>query len=693
MKIIKTISIFLFVVLFLSITNAQELKVVTHGVSPRDVERDSVEQYFNRVSTGMKNVGIETKVYLKGYWEDSTLTSPNWTFLEKPAGSAAAFGTTKDMNASTQINTFVPDLTGIYSIQFTDGTVSDTVRISAGLYLGATTGTINCKVCHNSTFWDFKYDKWLQTGHGQALKKGLDGEKGTHFSNNCVSCHTTGFDEAANNNGFDDFSFVFPDTLMPGMFDSLSTVYPEAMARANVQCESCHGPGSLHNGNRFNISDDLGVGSCNVCHNAGTHHVIGEQWLYSGVDATEFDGRGFHGGHSVGAFVPRGASAGCAACHSGSGFVQWIKEDRPVNSSGLPGSIAEVPPVTKITCATCHDPHDATIEHQLRFADTQLGDGTPITMEAYGFGAVCMQCHRSRREAATYSADVGNASSHYGPHHGPQADMLIGANAPDFGIELPSSPHDVATVNACVDCHMAGEEGVDAEGNVILVGGHSFNMNDAEGNDHVEACAPCHGNVGPTFKDKKYYKNGNADHDGNGVAEGLQLEVHGLMTKLALLLPPVGEDAVSDSSDDSTLTSSIMKAAYAYIWVEEDRSFGIHNPAFTVGLLNAAIQEVGGIVSVSDENGSLPTEYELSQNYPNPFNPSTLISFSLPTEGMTTLKIYDAIGREVVTLVNEMKNAGTYTYEFNARNLSSGIYIYSLNSSDFNMTKKMLLIK
>ncbi len=77
----------------------------------------------------------------------------------------------------------------------------------------------------------------------------------------------------------------------------------------------------------------------------------------------------------------------------------------------------------------------------------------------------------------------------------------------------------------------------DPEGNINVVGGHTWNMNDTEGNDNVEACAPCHGNVGRSFKDKKYYFNGNADLDGNGIAEGLQLEVHGLMEQLAVLLP------------------------------------------------------------------------------------------------------------------------------------------------------------
>ena len=88
-----------------------------------------------------------------------------------------------------------------------------------------------------------------------------------------------------------------------------------------------------------------------------------------------------------------------------------------------------------------------------------------------------------------------------------------------------------------------------------------------------------------------------------------------------------------------------------------------------------------------------PQEYTLNQNYPNPFNPSTVISFSVPVTAPVTLKIYDAIGNEVVTLVNEEKTAGIYNIEFNAMDLTSGIYFYKLQAGSFIETKKMLLIK
>lgn len=92
--------------------------------------------------------------------------------------------------------------------------------------------------------------------------------------------------------------------------------------------------------------------------------------------------------------------------------------------------------------------------------------------------------------------------------------------------------------------------------------------------------------------------------------------------------------------------------------------------------------------------GSLAvTEYALSQNYPNPFNPITTISYALPQDGIVTLKIYDALGREVKTLVNEFKTTGRYTVKFDASKLSSGVYIYKLVSGEYSAVKKMALVK
>jgi hypothetical protein len=110
---------------------------------------------------------------------------------------------------------------------------------------------------------------------------------------------------------------------------------------------------------------------------------------------------------------------------------------------------------------------------------------------------------------------------------------------------------------------------------------------------------------------------------------------------------------------------------------------------------------ISEMVSVSENNSILPKDYKLFQNYPNPFNPVTTIKFDIAngfrkkTFGNYTvvLKVFDNMGREVQTLVNETLTQGSYEVTFNGSNLSSGIYYYKLETANYSQTKKMLLIK
>ncbi|RPI60879.1 MAG: T9SS C-terminal target domain-containing protein, partial [Ignavibacteriales bacterium] len=97
-------------------------------------------------------------------------------------------------------------------------------------------------------------------------------------------------------------------------------------------------------------------------------------------------------------------------------------------------------------------------------------------------------------------------------------------------------------------------------------------------------------------------------------------------------------------------------------------------------------------VDVND-NPEIPVEYSLSQNYPNPFNPSTKITYSVASLSNVSLKIYDILGREVLTLVNEEKPAGRYEVNFNASSLASGVYFYQIKAGSFIQTKKLMLLK
>ncbi len=103
-------------------------------------------------------------------------------------------------------------------------------------------------------------------------------------------------------------------------------------------------------------------------------------------------------------------------------------------------------------------------------------------------------------------------------------------------------------------------------------------------------------------------------------------------------------------------------------------------------------QPAGWVNSVRDLD-ELANKFELSQNYPNPFNPSTLIKFSIPKSNKVTLKVYNLLGQEVKTLINREMNAGTYEVKFNASQLASGIYFYTINAGNFTSTKKMMLLK
>ena len=85
--------------------------------------------------------------------------------------------------------------------------------------------------------------------------------------------------------------------------------------------------------------------------------------------------------------------------------------------------------------------------------------------------------------------------------------------------------------------------------------------------------------------------------------------------------------------------------------------------------------------------------FGLDQNYPNPFNPATVISYQLPVSGHVTLTVYDMLGKEVASLVNDVKEAGIYSATFDGSKLSSGIYFYTLRSGNFTATKKLMLMK
>ncbi len=133
----------------------------------------------------------------------------------------------------------------------------------------------------------------------------------------------------------------------------------------------------------------------------------------------------------------------------------------------------------------------------------------------------------------------------------------------------------------------------------------------------------------------------------------------------------------------------------AYIWnsgVSYDPA-KIVNPVFQFNVRHNGVYGDNNLVSVQNYNNEVPEGFSLEQNYPNPFNPSTNLEFGISDLGFVTLKIYDILGNEVATLVNENLSPGSYNVKWNATGYTSGIYFYKLEAGDFSETKRMILLK
>ena len=103
---------------------------------------------------------------------------------------------------------------------------------------------------------------------------------------------------------------------------------------------------------------------------------------------------------------------------------------------------------------------------------------------------------------------------------------------------------------------------------------------------------------------------------------------------------------------------------------------------------------LNAVVTSVKQSNAPPAQFELFDNYPNPFNPSTTISYSVPKTSLVTIKVYDTLGQEIATLVNEQKNAGYYSVQFSADSrYASGVYFYTMQAGDFLQTKKLVLLK
>jgi len=280
---------------------------------------------------------------------------------------------------------------------------------------------------------------------------------------------------------------------------------------------------------------------------------------HSDVDALQTMLEYVQSGHKAGQFVGyAGGREGCAQCHSKQGFIQFAVNGEVV------GDVSDPAP---IDCATCHMVHPQEFGIRLTGAVELFSD--PTYMLDFGDNSnLCANCHQSRRAEPNIS-DPGPTfeitSTHYGPHHGPQANVLEGQGFAEIegSTAYPTSSLHLSQGATCVTCHMWDYE-VNAEGNGE--GGHTWAP-------ALGACNSCH------FSQDE-------DFDHNGVQTDTQAKLDVLQARLTELgvLDEEGHPVVG------TYPMVQAQAFFNWIGLVEDRSLGAHNPKYTEALLDNTIE-------------------------------------------------------------------------------------------------------
>ena len=542
--------VLLFAVAAACTVEAAGIKVV--AVAPRDIADNKVDTLTMRqTSSGLPVVGLGEQVYLKA--DPGSVKSPayKWEFTTRPTGSTA----TLSADASGMIRMFTPKVVGDFVVKVTvtgtDTTATATKTITAAKYIGAAT----CGQCHPG-----KHAEWLGTGHATMLERGLNGTLSSHYGAGCISCHTVGYNTSGksvtpgDNNGFQDIArdlgWTFPTELNAAAWEALPA---ELKNVANIQCESCHGPGGRHQAGGMagppgqkKIGESLEAGVCARCHDSGTHHYRPNEWKVSG-----------HGSGWT------RTSTTCAPCHLAQGYLAKVEGE----------TLEAVTDMTALTCAVCHDPHSVDKEHQLRATGSvtlnAMVAGQPDTMDVVvemGNGAQCAQCHHMRP-----GRKMPTASTHT-IHRSHQTEMLQGIGGYHYpGEQYPGSMAHKNIEGACVACHMASTHDASAP-DFMKLGGHTWRMHDDNGTPddpaddlhNTHGCEVCHGPI----------------HSFN--VNGAQTEVEEMMHVLADLIP----------ADVDTWTPEQINANWNLLFVEEDFSEGVHNFKYAQKLLADALKAV-----------------------------------------------------------------------------------------------------
>jgi hypothetical protein len=641
-------------------------------------------------TTGLPVVGKGTWVYLSA-WNVSGDTAylPGatylWSLTSKPTGSLAALDST-----TMQWTSLHTDSAGTYTVSATVDGKDTSINILAANYMGADRnnaggGAFNCLTCHDGGT-PAVVTAWKASGHATMWENGVNGVWGSHWTKECWSCHTVGFDEYAANGGFDDVERAvgFVDTewvpWRAGLYDSLLTTDKKKLTMlAGIGCENCHGPKNPAHASAGTQPKTMQASMCASCHDEPWRHNIYSMYENSGHAEAIWE-TGFSSATDTGPVTDFTLST-CVRCHDGGAFVEFTKG----------GSFDRRRPgynfftKSEITCQTCHEPHGGVLRVAPAAGDT-LGNGYNYSSVDFGNGKICVNCHKYRRNSSTYVA--GNMSNNWGPHYRGATDIFLGENAITFGDTLSNSIGHRMVAGSCVGCHMSATTDT---GTVSRdhIGGHSWNMEYNDGVnvvDNVTGCVTCHTGI-TSFDDIV----AGFDYDADGTTEPFQDEVQGLLDMIDDILPPAGPgyDRTLIATDPDSV--NLKKVFFNYLYVVNDGSRGAHNPKYVIGLLQKSIEQVTDVDFSGRE--PIPSEFMLTQNYPNPFNPTTQITFSLPQQVYAKLVVYNSIGQEVAVLANGTFAPGTHRVAFDAAGLPSGTYFYRIQAGEFSSTKKMLLIK